>query len=181
MTRILAIDPGSERSAWLLWDGRVVDFGLEDNDSVLAFCRQIQLTYDRDGIGAAGTVKASPDVVVIEQMRGFLRTAGLEVFETCRWAGRFEEAAHPTRVELLGRKEVVTHLTGSARSGDVDVRAALIDRFGGVGGKAAAIGLKASPGPLFGISKDVWSALAIALTWADSTPETPERSPDERA
>jgi hypothetical protein len=29
-----------------------------------------------------------------------------------------------------------------------------------------AIGRKASPGPLYGISRDVWSALAIAVTYA---------------
>jgi len=43
----------------------------------------------------------------------------------------------------------------------------LIDRYGGVGGKRAAIGLKASPGPLHGVSKDVWAALAVAVTYAD--------------
>lgn len=171
--RILAIDPGSERSAWLLLqDGRpklmggtatdepMYAHGIEANDDVLEALRVG---------GAPGTgLLVDVDVVVIEQMRGFLRTAGLEVFETCRWAGRFEEAARPTPVALVGRKEVVVHLTGSARSGDVEVRAALIDRFGGVGGKAAAVGLKASPGPLYGIAKDVWSALAIALTYAET-------------
>jgi hypothetical protein len=34
-------------------------------------------------------------------------------------------------------------------------------RFFGVG----AIGRKASPGPLFGIANDLWSALAIAVTY----------------
>ena len=41
-------------------------------------------------------------------------------------------------------------------------RHALIDRFGG---KDAAIGRKAAPGPLYGISRDMWSALAIAVTY----------------
>jgi hypothetical protein len=35
------------------------------------------------------------------------------------------------------------------------------DRFGG----SAAVGRKAAPGPLYGISRDVWSALAIAVTY----------------
>jgi hypothetical protein len=30
-----------------------------------------------------------------------------------------------------------------------------------------AIGRKAAPGPLYGISRDVWSALAVAVTYAD--------------
>ena len=96
-----------------------------------------------------------------------MQRVGREIFDTVRWAGRFEEAARPTPVALLGRKDVVGHMCGSARANDVDVRAALIDRFGGPGGKAAAVGLKASPGPLYGISKDVWSALAIAITYAE--------------
>ena len=37
----------------------------------------------------------------------------------------------------------------------------------GSGGKAAAIGTRANPGPLHGISKDVWAALAVAVVYAD--------------
>jgi hypothetical protein len=33
-------------------------------------------------------------------------------------------------------------------------------------GGSAAVGRKASPGPLYGISRDVWSALAIAVTYS---------------
>jgi hypothetical protein len=44
---------------------------------------------------------------------------------------------------------------------------ALLDRFGG---KSQAVGLKAHKGPLYGISRDVWSALAIALTARDLGP-----------
>ena len=40
-------------------------------------------------------------------------------------------------------------------------RQALLDRFGG----STAIGRKAAPGPLHGISRDVWLALAIAVTY----------------
>lgn len=35
------------------------------------------------------------------------------------------------------------------------------------GGKERAIGKKATPGKLYGVSADVWQALAVALTWAD--------------
>lgn len=47
---------------------------------------------------------------------------------------------------------------------DANVRQALINRFGG---KDAAIGRKAAPGPLYGISRDMRSALAIAVTGHD--------------
>ncbi|HET6477318.1 MAG TPA: hypothetical protein VFH93_14740 [Thermoleophilia bacterium] len=44
---------------------------------------------------------------------------------------------------------------------DANIRQALLDRFGG----PAAVGRKAAPGPLYGIARDVWSALAIAVTY----------------
>ena len=64
-------------------------------------------------------------------------------------------------VTFVGRKEIVVALCGSARASDSNVRMALLDRFGG----SAAVGRKAAPGPLYGISRDVWSALAIAVTY----------------
>jgi hypothetical protein len=58
---------------------------------------------------------------------------------------------------------VKLHLCGSSRAKDPNVRTALLDRFGGAGAK----GTKAAPGPLYGIAADLWSALAIAVTWTD--------------
>jgi len=55
-------------------------------------------------------------------------------------------------------------LTDNTCANDASIRQALIDRFGG---KDAAIGRKASPGPLHGIAADVWSALALAVTHTD--------------
>ena len=49
----------------------------------------------------------------------------------------------------------------SAAAKDTNIRQALIDHYGG--SKAEAIGVKAKPGPLYGIKADEWSALAIAL------------------
>jgi hypothetical protein len=40
-------------------------------------------------------------------------------------------------------------------------------RFGDTGGRRAAVGLKASPGPLYGVSRDVWQALALGVAYAD--------------
>jgi hypothetical protein len=54
------------------------------------------------------------------------------------------------------------HLCEFVRANDANIRAALIDRFGP--GKDKAVGRKATPGPLFGLKGDEWSALAIALT-----------------
>ena len=51
------------------------------------------------------------------------------------------------------------------RAKDANVRAALIDRFGP--SKRKAIGLKATPGPLYGVHSHMWSALAVAVTYGD--------------
>ena len=89
---------------------------------------------------------------------------GREVFETVYWIGRFAQAAQPVEHTLVSRGAVKMHLCGSKRAKDSNIRQALIDRFGG----SAAIGRKADPGPLYGISGDVWSALAVAVTWYDT-------------
>jgi hypothetical protein len=154
MSVILAIDPGSEQSAWLILHGAEVrNFDLAPNALVLA--------------GLRGRFLAGADVVVIEQIESYGMPVGREVFETVRWAGRFEEAAAPRRVVYLPRRAVKLHLCNSPRATDASLRAALIDRFGGVGGKRAAVGVKAAPGPLYGVHADVRQALAVAVTWQD--------------
>jgi hypothetical protein len=151
VTRILAIDPGSERSAWLLWDSRVEAFGIDTNDVVLDALR-------------TRTWAPRPDVVVVEKVESYGMAVGAEIFATVHWSGRFTEAAYPTPVVGLPRRAVKVAICGDTRAKDANIRRALLDRFGG----ARAQGTKREPGPLYGISKDVWSALAIALTFAET-------------
>jgi hypothetical protein len=151
---ILAIDPGSEQSAWVTWDsaiGEPGDFGIDANETLLARLRGYSVT----------TFAA----VVIEKIEGYGMPVGAEVFETVRWAGRFEEACQPTRVERLGRKAIKIALCGSTKAKDPNIRQALIDRFTKPG--QPAIGTTKARGPLYGVSKDVWAALAVAVAWAD--------------
>lgn len=150
--RVLGIDPGNVQSAWLLLSGgRPITFGLVPNAEVLAALRE----------GVLGG-----DVVVIEQVESFGMAVGRTVFETVHWAGRFTEAAEHrgTLVVQLPRRIVKVHLCHSNRAKDGNVIQALKDKFGG----DAAVGRKASPGPLYGISRDVWSALAIAVTYDET-------------
>ncbi len=150
--RLLAIDPGYRQSAYVELDtltDRIVQFGLRTNDVLLP-----QLRTARDWC----------ELAVIEKVEGFGMAVGAEVFETVFWSGQFAEALRPIPVERIGRRAVKLHLCGQARAKDPNVRQALIDRYGG----PDAIGRKASPGPLYGISGDVWAALAVAVTWADT-------------
>jgi hypothetical protein len=96
---------------------------------------------------------------------------GAEVFETCVWIGRFAERwQHAYGYEhvpprMVYRREVKLHLCGSSKAKDPNVRQALIDKWGG---KDKAIGKKASPGPLYGLTGDCWAALAVAVTAAET-------------
>lgn len=166
MTMILAIDPGPTQSAYVLWDpgrtqiasvlwdGKVIDKAILDNPSLLMRLRQI--------------CWASVPSMAIEMVQSFGMSVGAEVFETVFWAGRFFEAweAREGRSGTkVYRKEVKIHFCHNLRAKDPNIRQAILDRFGG---KDAAIGLKASQGPLYGIKADMWSALAVALYYADT-------------
>lgn len=161
MTWLLAIDPGPTESAWVeLRDGRPVAFAKEANDAVLR------------------CIESCPsEFLAVEMIAGYGMPVGAEVFDTAVWAGRFMQRWLDGRqgqggvdwtedtIVRVYRKAVKLHLCGSTRAKDPNVRQALIDRYGP--GKPAAIGLKASPGPLYGVSGDVWAALAVAVTAAD--------------
>ena len=163
---ILAIDPGSERSGWVVFDTaamRVIAHGKTANADLLA-------TIEEAALGSVPPRHAI-DWLVIEWVSGYGATVGAETFETCWWAGRFAQAS-AGRFDRITRKEVIVHLHGRQRrhgdpTADSMIWQALIDRFGGVGGKEAAVGLKGSPGPLFGVHSDARAALAVAVAWAD--------------
>ena len=162
---ILAIDPGSSESAWVvLEDGKPVAHTKEPNDALL---RRL-----RAGEHLPGFIHAHVTLLAIEGIASYGMAVGKEVFDTCMWSGRFREAweYRGGKVQIVYRKEVKIFHCDSARANDSNIRAALIDRFGG---KEAAIGCKATPGPLYGIKSDRWAALAVALT-AEGNPSTPE-------
>lgn len=146
---MIAIDPGPEQSAWVVYRaGEVCDAAISQNDKVLDLLR----------------CAASPwGPVAIEMIASYGMPVGREVFETCVWIGRFDPY---NTAALVYRKDVKMHLCGSPRAKDANIRQALIDRFGP--GKDKAIGKKAAPGPLYGFKADMWAALAVAVTYTDT-------------
>lgn len=158
--RLLAIDPGNTESALLTYDtvtARPVAWSKCDNE-------------DARGLVASARV----DRVAIEMVASYGMPVGREVFETCVWIGRFMESwlvgwdhsGERDVPELVYRRDVKLHLCGSPRAKDGNIRQALIDRYGP--GKERAVGLKRSPGPLYGMKADCWSALAVAITAAET-------------
>ena len=153
---VIAIDPGNKDSAFVVLENGVpVDIGLHDNEFVLALLDYLKLVW--------------PDAtLVIEMIACYGMPVGSEVFDTCVWIGRFTERwtseVPPAVVEYVFRKDVKMNLCQNMRAKDANIRQALIDRFGG---KEAGVGNKKDPGPLHGVKKDIWSALAVGLTYID--------------
>lgn len=149
---LLAIDPGNTHSAYVVYDGaKPIQFGKVDNEWLLDRMR---------------TKHFDASHMAVEMIASYGMSVGREVFETCVVIGQLLEAWSRPHT-LVFRREVKLHLCGSPRAKDSNIRTALIDRYGG---KEKAIGRKATPGVLFGISADCWSALAIAVTFSETHP-----------
>jgi hypothetical protein len=168
---ILAVDPGPLQSAFVEYDTkakRPLNWLKAENQIVLST------------IG-----KSRARLLAVEMIASYGMPVGKDTFQTCVYIGRFIERwsqSHDTRPRLVYRKAVKLHLCGSMRAKDANVRQALIDLFGP--GKDKAIGLKASPGPLYRMTGDCWAALGVAVTTAHrlaSTNRTDVRQTVRRA
>ena len=150
---VLAIDPGPTTSGWVLFDGARVVAGGADTDN-FEIISGAPYGYAVDGIA-------------IEWISNMGMQVGASVFETCYWVGMFDHASEHVDVDRIKRIDVKKHICGQTRAKDANIRAALIDRFGGIEGKAKAVGTKKNPGPLYGVKTHMWAALAVACTWWD--------------
>jgi hypothetical protein len=149
---ILGIDPGSEQSAWCLYDTEKqlpIEFSTDFNSILAAYI-----------LGSRGDFSR----VVCEMIACYGMAVGESIFETCTWIGSFRQACRDRKEGVLfdriKRKEVVTQLCGSARAKDANVRQVLIDRFG-------KPGTKKCPGVLYKMKKDEWAALAVAVVYSE--------------
>lgn len=152
---ILALDPGPEKTGYALTDaGALIDSGVLDNAAML------------EAVSTGLGLPALADVLAIEMIASYGMAVGREVFETCVWIGRFQQAwPEPAAVRLIPRLAVKLHLCGSPRAKDPNVRQALIDLYPPTGGGAVRqIGTKGQPGPLYGVSSHAWPALGVAVT-----------------
>ena len=150
MDTVFAIDPGTTVSSYVIWDGsRLLDVGKDiPNDTMLRI------------IGTrGGPLKMQP---VIEMVASYGMSVGAEVFETCVWIGRFQQAfeVQGTPAWRVPRRFVKMHLCQSMRAKDGNISQALKDRFG-------LPGTKKAPGLLYGLCGDSWQAFALAVTASD--------------
>lgn len=162
MPRILAIDPGNTESGYAIVDVdtcRPLAVGKVANDRLLDL-----ISGSDDGPVA--------DHVVVEMVASYGMAVGREVFETCVWIGRFQQAAEQwmpfTPFDLTYRREVKLHHCGSTKAKDANITQALVDRFA-AGQPNRGKGTKADPGWFHGFAADMWQAYALAVLWADRT------------
>lgn len=151
--KVLAIDPGNEKSAWCMVDSETLNpitFGKEENQVILIAVQH--LPYDE---------------IVIERVASYGMAVGREVFETCEWVGRFTQAAR-VPPDYVYRREEKLHLCGDSRAKDANIRRALIDRFAKHDLKNGK-GTKKNPDWFYGFSADVWAAYAVGITYIETT------------
>lgn len=138
---ILAIDPGPTHSAYVLWNGSIQEMGFEENFGIreIAYCKTYPIRS-----------------VAIEMIASYGMAVGKTTFDTCVQIGKFAEAFSPIPSRFTYRKDVKLYLCGSMRAKDTNIRQALIDKIG-------PQGTKKNPGPTYGVSRHIWSALAVAI------------------
>lgn len=137
---VLAIDPGPIQSGIVRFDGeRALFAGVLPNEDVL-------------GIIADD----NSDVLAIEKFMASGQSLGNESLDTVRWEERFRLASgEPEMVVMIPRRDVKRALGLSQRHGDKDVNAKLAELIG-------PKGVKASPGPMYGVTSHARAAMAVA-------------------
>lgn len=154
---IFAIDPGNAESAYVEIDDNFKLFGMGkvDNYEVLS-----AMTHR---IG-----KFRSTIVVIERVASYGMAVGADVFQTCEWVGRFAQRAedYGCKVDYIYRKEEKLNLCGNTAARDNNVRAALIERFARHDFRSGK-GTKKKPDVFYGVSNDIWSAVAVGVTYID--------------
>ena len=151
MSRILGVDPGQVQSGWIVWDSiaeRIINMGIDPNDTLIRWVESAQFP--------------TVDAVAIEMVGhyGTGMAVGNSVFDTCVFIGELKHAMRWANPKLILRPDVRLHFCHHRNAKPANVNQVLRDRFG-------EKGTKKNPGKLFGVRDHVWSALALAVYFAD--------------
>lgn len=153
-SRIFAIDPGNEYSAYVVTNSELKPLWHEKLDN-----------YDL--LGILHDERYADNFYAIEMIASYGMPVGREVFDTCVWIGRFAEAIHSRTGSLpvfIYRKDEKLTICNSPRANDATIRQALIDRFA-PGASNYGKGTKKNPGWFYGFKADEWAAYAVAVTF----------------
>lgn len=159
---ILAIDPGNTHSGFAVIrmpDFKLLDFGKVENDKLMDI---IALCSDH------------VDAAAIEMVASYGMAVGRDVFETCVWIGRFQQALifyGQGNINFIYRKDEKLRLCGSLKAKDTNIRQELINRYAKHDFKSGK-GVKANPDTFYGVAKDAWQAIAVGVTYYEITRNT---------
>ena len=146
MSGILSIDPGPEKSAYVIWDGqKIYGMDIRHNDIIIEMLKDWELDIP----------------LVIEQVRSYGMAVGATVFDTVFWSGRFCQAWQ-WGFHQVPRLNVKLHLCHDSRAKDSNIRQALIDRF-----EPDLKPRQRPKGILKGLKTHLWAATALAVTFWD--------------
>jgi len=157
--KVIAIDPGSTRSAMVIMDGetlRPLYTHLMENEELQAYIKCLH--FEEQDRGA------------IEMLQSYGNLIGKDVLDTAVWIGRFYETLRRKLFyppEYIFRMEEKMHICRSSKAGDAEIRRALIDRFCTHDFRTGR-GTKANPDFFAGVKADLWAAYAVGLTYIET-------------
>lgn len=161
---IFAIDPGNTQSGYAVLempDFHLVNFGKVENGELLRLLEHYNQKIREYG---------DPDVFVIEKIASYGMAVGKDVFETCYWIGQFLHALKHQKTDSVYRKDEKIYLCGSMKAKDSNIRQELINRYAKHDFKNGK-GTKANQDTFYGVSKDVWAAIAVGVTYYEMKKE----------
>jgi hypothetical protein len=155
---VLGCDPGTTLSAFCVMDSedmsRILDKGKVPNEELIGIVR-----------------KGYFDVCVVECFRNYGMGVGASTFETAYFIGRIMQVAGE-QFRRIYRSDVKMNICYTMKAKDSNIRRALIDRFA-VHDKGRGTGTKKNKDFFYGVSADIWSAVAIAVTYIDTLKQQP--------
>ena len=161
--RIIAIDPGSVESGYVIMEGyKPIDFGKIRNTELLNKIFHMDIDSGKH-----------PEAMAIEMIASYGKPVGKDVFETCVWIGDFRNEFRRTicgQFELVYRMEEKMMICHDSKAKDPNIRQALIDRFADHDFKNGK-GTKDNPDWFYGFRKDVWMAYAVGVVYLDKQQE----------
>jgi hypothetical protein len=171
----VGIDPGNTHSAFAIFRDDEEDFQIgSENDVEFIHANKLPnedfLYKVVDAIFAAVKIGDSPPIdwtnldVTIEMPGSYGKgnTPGASVFLTALFAGRVLQRIYDktgVKPTLIYRQTVKSRVLGRAFGKDSEIRATMIRIFG-------EPGTKKNPGKTYGVSADMWAALAVATASA---------------
>ncbi len=164
MKRIFAIDPGNTHSGYAVIEMpnfHLLEFGKVENGELL---RVLESYHGRR------YCFGDPNVFAIEKIASYGMPVGADVFDTCIWIGQFAHALKGRQTAYVFRKDEKIYLCGSMKAKDSNIRQELINRYAKFDFKNGK-GTKKQPDTFYGVSKDVWQAIAVGVTYYEMQKE----------